>query len=136
MTAYPMPLDANRAGRGNVLHTLLETTMNAILRSALAVAAVAVSAQAAAEVIFYERESFQGQSFTAKKQVGNLERFGFNDRASSVVVLDEPMGGLRRRQVPRPMHRFASRPVSVAGRDGLERPRFIGADREQQRAHR
>jgi uncharacterized protein YcfJ len=61
--------------------------MNTILRSALAVAAVAVSAQAAAQVIFYEREGFQGQSFTAENEIRNFERFGFNDRASSVVVL-------------------------------------------------
>lgn len=61
--------------------------MNTILRSALAVAAVAISAQAAAQVTFYERESFQGRSFTAEKRVGNFQRFGFNDRASSVVVL-------------------------------------------------
>ena len=63
--------------------------MNGILRSALAVATMAISAQAAAEVIFYERESFQGESFTAKKQVGNFGRVGFNDRASSAVVLEE-----------------------------------------------
>ncbi len=63
--------------------------MNTILRSALAVAAVAVSTQAAAEVIFYEREGFAGRSFTTAKQVGNFERFGFNDRASSVVVLGQ-----------------------------------------------
>ena len=64
--------------------------MNAILRSALAVAAVALSAQAvAAEVIFYEREGFGGRSYTTQKQIGNLERFGFNDRASSVIVLGE-----------------------------------------------
>jgi uncharacterized protein YcfJ len=62
--------------------------MNTILRSALAVAAVAVSAQAAAQVIFYEREGFQGQSFTAENEIRNFERFGFNDRASSVVVLN------------------------------------------------
>jgi uncharacterized protein YcfJ len=61
--------------------------MNAMLRSALAVAAVAISAQAAAEVIFYERENFQGRSFTAENEVRNLERFGFNDRASSAVVI-------------------------------------------------
>ena len=67
----------------------LETTMNALLRSALAVATMVVSAEAAAEVIFYEREGFQGRSFTTKKQVGDFERFGFNDRASSAVVLDE-----------------------------------------------
>jgi uncharacterized protein YcfJ len=61
--------------------------MNAILRSALAVAAVAASTQAAAEVIFYARENFEGRSFTADRRVGNLDRVDFNDRASSAVVL-------------------------------------------------
>lgn len=61
--------------------------MNATLRYALAASAVAISTQAAAQVIFYEREDFQGRSFTTEKQVGNFERYGFNDRASSVVVL-------------------------------------------------
>jgi uncharacterized protein YcfJ len=61
--------------------------MNAILRTALAVAGVAIAAQAAAQVTFYEREGFEGRSFTAEKEVRNLERYGFNDRASSVVVI-------------------------------------------------
>jgi uncharacterized protein YcfJ len=63
--------------------------MNATLKSALAVAAVVISAQAVAEITFYEHEGFRGQSFTTDKQVGNLERFGFNDRASSVVVTSD-----------------------------------------------
>jgi uncharacterized protein YcfJ len=63
--------------------------MKTIFRSALAVAAVALSAQAAAEVVFYESERFQGQTFTAQKEVRNLERAGMNDRASSVVVVGE-----------------------------------------------
>jgi uncharacterized protein YcfJ len=61
--------------------------MNAILRTALAVAGVAIAAQAAAQVTFYEREGFEGRSFTAEKEIRNLERYGFNDRASSVVVV-------------------------------------------------
>jgi uncharacterized protein YcfJ len=61
--------------------------VNAILGAALAVAAVAISTQAAAQIIFYESERFEGRSFTAEKQVGNFERSGINDRASSVVVL-------------------------------------------------
>ncbi len=60
--------------------------MHTKLRSALAVAAVAISAQAAAQVTFYERENFQGRSFTAEEQIDNFQRFGFNDRASSAVV--------------------------------------------------
>jgi uncharacterized protein YcfJ len=61
--------------------------MNALLRTALAVAAVAIATQAAAQVTFYEREGFEGRSFTAEQEIRNFERFGFNDRASSVVVL-------------------------------------------------
>jgi uncharacterized protein YcfJ len=60
--------------------------MNATLRIALAMAGVAFAGQAAAQITFYEREDFQGRSFTTAKQVGNFERFGFNDRASSVMV--------------------------------------------------
>ena len=60
--------------------------MNAMLNTALAMAAVAISAQAVAGPTFYEREDFQGRSFTAEQQVRNFERIGFNDRASSVVV--------------------------------------------------
>lgn len=60
--------------------------MNAVLRNALAVAGLAFATQAAAQVTFYEGENFQGRSFTTQKQVGDFERHGFNDRASSVVV--------------------------------------------------
>ena len=60
--------------------------MNTRLRIALAAAAVGLAFPALAQVTFYEREGFQGRSFTTHKQVGNFERFGFNDRASSVVV--------------------------------------------------
>ena len=60
--------------------------MNAVLKIALAMAAMAISSQAAAGPIFYEREDFQGRSFTTEQQVGNFERMGFNDRASSAVV--------------------------------------------------
>src|SRR5471032_221406 len=60
--------------------------MNTLLKSALAVAAVVISAQAAADVTFYEREDFRGQSFSTDRTVGNMERFGFNDRASSAIV--------------------------------------------------
>ncbi len=63
--------------------------MNAISRSALAVAGLALAAQAAASVTFYEREGFDGRSFMTSKPVANFERFGFNDRASSAVVTGE-----------------------------------------------
>src|ERR1019366_10723855 len=66
-----------------------ETLMNAILKTALAVAGMAVAAQAAAQITFYEREGFAGRSFTAEKEIRNFERYGFNHRASSVVVLGD-----------------------------------------------
>src|SRR5512143_2756655 len=64
-----------------------ETSMNAALRSALVVAGLAIATQAAAQVTFYEREGFEGRSYSAETSIWNLERYGFNDRASSVVVL-------------------------------------------------
>ena len=60
-----------------------------IFKTTLALAAIAIAAQAAAQVTFYEREGFQGESFTTRRQVGDFSRFGFNDRASSVVVAGE-----------------------------------------------
>jgi len=42
---------------------------------------------AAAQITFYQAQGFEGPSFTTEKQIGNFDRFGFNDRASSVVVL-------------------------------------------------
>src|SRR3990167_2300962 len=63
--------------------------MKALLRNALAVAAMAIATQALAQVTFYEREGFQGQSFTTGRQIGNLERNGFNNRASSVEVVGD-----------------------------------------------
>ncbi|MDO8248146.1 MAG: beta/gamma crystallin-related protein [Rhodoferax sp.] len=63
--------------------------MNALLRNALAVAAVAIATHAVAQVTLYEHEGFQGRSFTTERQLGNLDRYGFNDRASSVEVLGD-----------------------------------------------
>jgi uncharacterized protein YcfJ len=64
--------------------------MNTALRNALVAAGLAVTTQATAQIVFYENDDFGGRSFTTDKPVGNFERFGFNDRASSVVVLREP----------------------------------------------
>jgi uncharacterized protein YcfJ len=60
--------------------------MKAILRTALAVAALAAAAQAAGQVTFYEHEGFKGRSFTAEGEIKNFAEYGFNDRASSVVI--------------------------------------------------
>ena len=60
--------------------------MKTAIKTALALTAVTIAAQAAAQVTFYEREGFQGDSFTTRRQIADFARFGFNDRASSVVV--------------------------------------------------
>ena len=64
--------------------------MKSILKSALAMSALAFAAQAWAQVTFYEHDGFAGRAFTTQTQIGNFERFGFNDRASSVVVAGGP----------------------------------------------
>ena len=61
--------------------------MNMILKTALAAAGLAMAGSAAADVTFFEQEGFQGRSFNTQKEVRNLERAGFNDRASSVLVV-------------------------------------------------
>jgi uncharacterized protein YcfJ len=68
----------------------MEAAMNAVLRNALAAAGMVLSTQAAAQIVFYENDDFRGRSFTAEGPVGNFERYGFNDRASSAVVLRDP----------------------------------------------
>ncbi len=60
--------------------------MNRLLKSALAVAAVAIAAHATAQVTIYQDNDFRGQSFTTDRDVDNFQPIGFNDRASSVVV--------------------------------------------------
>lgn len=63
--------------------------MKAILKSALAVTGLALAAQAMAQVTFYEHEDFRGRSYSTTRQINNLNRFGFNDRASSAIVTAE-----------------------------------------------
>lgn len=57
-----------------------------MMKTILLAAAVGLALPAAAQITFYENEGFAGRSFTTQKPIGNLDRFGFNDRASSVVV--------------------------------------------------
>ncbi len=63
--------------------------MKALTKTALAIAVVAAAAQACAQVTFYEKQGFQGRSFTTQSKVPSFARFGFNDRASSVTVTKE-----------------------------------------------
>lgn len=60
--------------------------MRTTSKMAMSLAAMTFCGQAAADVVFYERESFEGRSFTTAREVRNLERRGFDDRASSAEV--------------------------------------------------
>ena len=60
--------------------------MNWKLKTVLGATALVFAANAAAQITFYQGEGFRGRAFTADKPVRNFERYGFNDRASSVVV--------------------------------------------------
>jgi uncharacterized protein YcfJ len=60
--------------------------MKHVRRLTMTAVAALMAGQAIAEVTFFERENFQGRSFVAEQQVPNLQRSGFNDRASSVIV--------------------------------------------------
>jgi len=63
--------------------------MNACLRAAIAISVTAATSLASAEVTFYEHDNFAGRAFTTADPVGDFHWFGFNDRASSVVVTGE-----------------------------------------------
>ena len=63
--------------------------MNRLLKSTLAVAGVLMAMQTQAQVTFYEHPNFEGKSFTAQGRVGDFQRQGFNDRASSIVVVQD-----------------------------------------------
>ncbi|MGE3176316.1 MAG: beta/gamma crystallin-related protein [Vicinamibacterales bacterium] len=52
-------------------------------------ALLSLALQAGANVTLYEHDNFQGRSFTATSRVDDIEREGFNDRASSAVVRGE-----------------------------------------------
>jgi uncharacterized protein YcfJ len=59
-------------------------------RNTLILSVVALSMQAMAQVTLYERENFEGRSYTAQQKVDNLQRYDFNDRASSAMVAGQP----------------------------------------------
>lgn len=56
---------------------------------ALAAVCLGFSALSSAQVIFYEHENFHGRTFTADQEIRNFVNYGFNDQASSVIVLND-----------------------------------------------
>lgn len=63
--------------------------MPATIRSLFAIGTLALATQAGAQVTFYEQEGFQGRSFSTQQRHRHLQRAGFDDRASSVVVVGQ-----------------------------------------------
>jgi uncharacterized protein YcfJ len=63
--------------------------MKSTAKNLFAVSVLALAAQAGAQVTFYENDAFQGRSFTTAQRVGNLQNAGFDNRASSAVVVGQ-----------------------------------------------
>ncbi len=61
--------------------------MKNMLSMAIALATVAFVGQASAELVVYEHNNYGGQSFTTTRNVQNFKNQGFNDQASSAIVL-------------------------------------------------
>ncbi len=64
--------------------------MKRSVKGIVSIAVATLAGHAAAQITFYEREQFQGESFTTQRQIGDFARFGFNDSASSVIVGGDP----------------------------------------------
>jgi hypothetical protein len=64
----------------------MEMNMQHFVRFGLATSGLVLGTHAAAQVTLYEREDFRGKSFTAAAEVESLQRQGFYDRVTSVVV--------------------------------------------------
>jgi uncharacterized protein YcfJ len=60
--------------------------MNHTLKIAVAAAALAMTSQAMAQITLYEHDGWRGRAVTSNEAVRDFSHFGFNDRASSVVV--------------------------------------------------
>lgn len=56
------------------------------LKPIVAAVALLAAGHALAQVTFYEGEGFRGRTFAANRTIDNFSNYGFNDRASSVIV--------------------------------------------------
>lgn len=60
--------------------------MNKPLKMIAGLSALLMAAQVYAEITFYEGENFHGRAFSTEKQIPNLNKAGYNNQASSVIV--------------------------------------------------
>lgn len=61
--------------------------MNKTIHALLGMTTLAFGVQAAAQVTLHENEGFQGRSLSSQQRAPNLQRSGFDDRASSAIVV-------------------------------------------------
>lgn len=60
--------------------------MNRNIKLLCGALAVVATAQASANITFYESEGFRGRAFTTGRAIDDFRKAGFNDAASSVIV--------------------------------------------------
>ncbi|NDI84540.1 glycine zipper 2TM domain-containing protein [Undibacterium sp. B2R-29] len=60
--------------------------MNLLFKLVIAVATMSLSAHAMAQITLYEDDGWRGRTFSVSREVGDLKRYGFNDKASSIIV--------------------------------------------------
>ncbi len=60
-----------------------------LISLSLALSGLLCTGLAQSSVIFYEHDNFEGRSFQSTNRINNFQRSGFNDRASSVIVMNE-----------------------------------------------
>ena len=63
--------------------------MSKILKILTLASCLALAAQAQAQVTFFEGSDYTGRTFDSSRDINNMQRAGFNNRASSVVVRGE-----------------------------------------------
>ena len=63
--------------------------MNNTFKALMGISTLAFGVYAAAQVTLHENEGFQGRSLSLQQSAPNLQRSGFNDRASSAIVVGQ-----------------------------------------------
>ena len=57
-----------------------------LFKSVLVIATMTLSAQTMAQIVLYENNEWRGRVFSTSREIGDLNRYGFNDKASSIIV--------------------------------------------------
>jgi uncharacterized protein YcfJ len=61
--------------------------MNKTIHALLGATTLAFGVHASAQMTLHENEGFQGRSYTSQQRAADLQRSGFNDRASSAIIV-------------------------------------------------